>query len=70
MIFTESEQLGNHIKLFAQDIDALNNTTVYSVGARFIATRKYICTRCGYVAQGPEAPASCPVCKGTDFVRT
>lgn len=25
-------------------------------------------TRCGYVAQGAVAPASCPVCKETDFV--
>lgn len=38
MIFTESEHLGNNIKLFAQDIDTLNDTTVYSVGATFIVT--------------------------------
>lgn len=68
MIFTESEDIGNYIKLFAQDIDTLNDITVYSVGATFIATRKFTCTRCGYVAQGAAAPASCPVCKGTDFV--
>ena len=58
MIFTESEDLGNNAKL------------VYSVGATFIATKKFTCTRCGYVAQGAVAPASCPVCKGTDFVTT
>lgn len=33
-------------------------------------SKKYTCTRCGYVAQGAVAPASCPVCKGTDFVTT
>lgn len=38
MIFTESEDLGNNAKLFAQDIATLNDTTVYSVGATFIAT--------------------------------
>ena len=37
MIFTESENIGNYIKLFAQDIATLN-TTVYTVGAAFIAT--------------------------------
>lgn len=41
MIFTESEDLGNHIKLFARDIATLNDTTVYSVGATFIATKKF-----------------------------
>lgn len=70
IIFTESENLGYGIKLFAQDIATLNDTTVYSVGAAFIATKKFTCTRCGYVAQGAVAPASCPVCKGTDFVTT
>lgn len=69
MIFTESGDLGD-IKLFAQDIATLNDTTVYSVGAILIATKKFTCTRCGYVAQGAVAPASCPVCKGTDFVTT
>lgn len=39
MIFTESEDLGNNAKLFAQDIATLNDTTVYSVGATFIATK-------------------------------
>ena len=38
MIFTESEDLGNNAKLFARDIATLNDTTVYSVGATFIAT--------------------------------
>ena len=71
MIFTESE----NFKLFAQDIATLNDTTVYSVGATFITTKKFTCTRCGCVAQGAVAqgavaPASCPVCKGTDFVTT
>ena len=70
MIFAESKNFGNNIKLFAQDIDTLNDTTVYSVGATFIATRKFTCTRCGYVAQGAVAPASCPVCKETDFITT
>ncbi len=70
MIFTESEDIGNNTKLFARDIATLNDTTVYSVGATFIATKKFTCTRCGYVAQGAVAPASCPVCKGTDFVTT
>lgn len=37
MIFTESEYL-DRIKLFAQDIYTLNDTTVYSVGATFIVT--------------------------------
>lgn len=41
MIFTESEDLGNNIKLFAQDIATLNDTTVYSVGAAFITTKKF-----------------------------
>lgn len=40
MIFTESENLGNYTKLFAQDIATLNDTTVYSVGATFIVTKK------------------------------
>lgn len=40
MIFTESENLGNNIKLFAQDIATLNDATVYSVGAKFIVTKK------------------------------
>lgn len=40
MIFTESENIGNHSKLFAQDIATLNNATVYSVGAPFIVTKK------------------------------
>lgn len=65
MVFTESASLD---KLFARDIATLNDTTVYSVGATFIATKKFTCTRCGYVAQGAVAPASCPVCKGTNFV--
>lgn len=39
MIFTESEDLGNNIKLFAQDIATLNDATVYSVGAT-IVTKK------------------------------
>jgi len=41
MIFTESENLGNNTKLFARDIATLNDTTVYSVGATFIATKKF-----------------------------
>lgn len=40
MIFTESENLENNIKLFAQDIATLNDATVYSVGAAFIVTKK------------------------------
>lgn len=40
MIFTESENLGNHTKLFAQDIATLNDATVYSVGAPFNVTKK------------------------------
>lgn len=40
MIFTESEDLGNYTKLFAQDIATLNDATVYSVGATFIVTKK------------------------------
>lgn len=40
MIFTESEDLGNHTKLFVQDIATLNDATVYSVGAAFIVTKK------------------------------
>lgn len=40
MIFTESEDLGNNTKLFAQDIATLNDATVYSVGATFIVTKK------------------------------
>lgn len=40
MIFTESEDLGNKTKLFAQDIATLNNATVYSVGAIFTVTKK------------------------------
>lgn len=40
MIFTESENLGNNIKPFAQDIATLNDATVYSVGATFIVTKK------------------------------
>lgn len=39
MIFTESKDLGNNIKLFAQDIATLNDVTVYSVGAT-IVTKK------------------------------
>lgn len=41
MIFTESEALGNDTKPFARDIATLNDTTVYSVGAAFIATKKF-----------------------------
>lgn len=40
MIFTESKDLGNNTKLFAQDIATLNDATVYSVGATFIVTKK------------------------------
>lgn len=40
MIFTESKNLGNNFKLFAQDIATLNDATVYSVGATFIVTKK------------------------------
>lgn len=40
MIFTESENIGNNTKLFAQDIATLNDATVYSVGAAFIVTKK------------------------------
>lgn len=39
MIFTESEDIGNNTKLFAQDIATLNDATVYSVGAT-IVTKK------------------------------
>lgn len=41
MIFAESENIGDDAKLFAQDIATLNDTTVYSVGATFIATKKF-----------------------------
>ena len=41
MLFTEAEDLGNNTKLFARDIATLNDTTVYSVGATFIATKKF-----------------------------
>lgn len=37
MVFTESNTLGNDAKLFARDIATLN-TTVYSVGTKFITT--------------------------------
>lgn len=67
MIFTESEDLGNDAKLFAQDIATLN-TTIYSVGATFISMKKYTCKRCGYVAEGTAPPTKCPVCGGTEFV--
>lgn len=40
MIFTESKDLGNNTKLFAQDIATLNDATVYSVGATFTVTKK------------------------------
>lgn len=40
MIFTESKIIGNNPKLFAQDIATLNDATVYSVGAKFIVTKK------------------------------
>lgn len=40
MIFAESENFGDDIKLFAQDIATLNDATVYSVGATFIVTKK------------------------------
>lgn len=40
MIFTETEDLGNGTKLFAQDIATLNDATVYTVGAAFIVTKK------------------------------
>ena len=40
MIFTESENLGNNTKLFAQDIATLNDATVYSVGATFIVNKE------------------------------
>ncbi|MBQ5872332.1 MAG: NADH peroxidase, partial [Bacteroidaceae bacterium] len=26
-------------------------------------SKKYICTVCGYIHEGPEAPAQCPQCK-------
>lgn len=41
IIFTESEHIGNYTKLFVQDIATLNDTTVYSVGATFITTKKF-----------------------------
>ena len=40
IIFTESENIGNDTKPFAQDIATLNDATVYSVGAKFIVTKK------------------------------
>ena len=27
--------------------------------------KKWVCTVCGYVYEGPEAPEICPVCKAT-----
>ena len=28
---------------------------------------KFVCTVCGYVHEGPEAPAKCPICNATTF---
>ena len=28
-----------------------------------MATKKWRCTVCGYIYEGPEAPEQCPMCK-------
>lgn len=48
---------------FEQETKIKENENIY-------CNKEIYMTRCGYVAQGAVAPASCPVCKETDFVTT
>lgn len=55
--------------VIGEDEKFINLGTLYLTHDQYLL-KKYTCTQCGYVYEGESALASCPVCKGTDFVTT
>lgn len=51
-----------HSQRFRKIADSLENNTFYMC-ENTDGTKKWICTNCGHVHEGKEAPALCPVCK-------
>ena len=47
---------------FRKIADSLENNTFYMC-ENTDGTKKWICTNCGHIHEGKEAPALCPVCK-------
>ncbi|MGL4335266.1 MAG: rubrerythrin [Turicibacter sp.] len=47
-----------HSKRFARYADELENGTLFKKET----PEKWICTNCGHVHEGPQAPGACPVC--------
>ena len=51
-----------HSQRFCKIADSLENNTFYMC-ENVDGTKKWICTNCGHIYEGKEAPALCPVCK-------
>ena len=51
-----------HSQRFRKIADSLENNTFYMC-ENTDGTKKWICTNCGHIHEGKEAPALCPVCK-------
>ena len=51
-----------HSQRFRKIADSLENNTFYMC-ENADGTKKWICTNCGHIHEGNEAPALCPVCK-------
>ena len=51
-----------HSQRFRKIADSLENNTFYMC-ENADGTKKWICTNCGHIYEGKEAPALCPVCK-------
>ena len=51
-----------HSQRFRKIADSLENNTFYMC-ENTDGTKKWICTNCGHIYEGKEAPALCPVCK-------
>ena len=51
-----------HSQRFRKIADSLENNTFYMC-ENADGTKKWICTNCGHIHEGKEAPALCPVCK-------
>ncbi len=50
---------GEHEKKFKQMATELENQTLYSKNGPV----RWVCTNCGHIHEGTEAPGICPVCK-------
>ena len=57
-----SNQFHSLVQRFRKIADSLENNTFYMC-ENADGTKKWICTNCGHIHEGKEAPALCPVCK-------